>query len=192
MTFRHERQPQRSRSNTAGDHLLERHGRGADRGADGARRRRHGPAVSRRHHACIAGDAAVGPRPSAFSGSPRRPAESRYNIGRWRRTRPHRHRRPAAATSAVDVGLPPCWAWAPRPQLAWVHHRLLTDPSYASFCDVNQTLSCTNAYASPYGSLAGVPVARARRAVLRGRAAGARPDLAVAGQPRRTPPPTCS
>ncbi len=42
---------------------------------------------------------------------------------------------------------------------AWVHHRLLNDPSYASFCDVNQTLSCTNAYASAYGSVAGIPVA---------------------------------
>ena len=42
---------------------------------------------------------------------------------------------------------------------AWVHHRLLTDPSYASFCDVNSTLSCTSAYGSAYGSIAGVPVA---------------------------------
>jgi uncharacterized membrane protein/protein-disulfide isomerase len=42
---------------------------------------------------------------------------------------------------------------------ASVHYRLLTDPSYASFCDVNQTLSCTNAYASAYGSVAGIPVA---------------------------------
>ena len=36
---------------------------------------------------------------------------------------------------------------------------LLTDPSYASFCDVNSTLSCTSAYASEYGSVAGLPVA---------------------------------
>ncbi len=42
---------------------------------------------------------------------------------------------------------------------AWVHHRLLTDPSYASFCDVSSTLSCTSAYASAYGSVAGLPVA---------------------------------
>ncbi len=42
---------------------------------------------------------------------------------------------------------------------AWVHHRLLNDPAYASFCDVNQTLSCTSAYASAYGSVAGIPVA---------------------------------
>lgn len=42
---------------------------------------------------------------------------------------------------------------------AWVHYRLLNDPAYASFCDVNQTLSCTSAYASAYGSVAGIPVA---------------------------------
>jgi len=42
---------------------------------------------------------------------------------------------------------------------AWVHHRLLNDPAYASFCDVNEALSCTNAYASAYGSVAGLPVA---------------------------------
>jgi uncharacterized membrane protein len=42
---------------------------------------------------------------------------------------------------------------------AVVHHRLLTDPAYASFCDVNATFSCTNAYLSPYGTVAGVPTA---------------------------------
>ncbi len=42
---------------------------------------------------------------------------------------------------------------------AWVHHRLLADPTYASFCDVSSTLSCTSAYASAYGSVAGLPVA---------------------------------
>jgi uncharacterized membrane protein/protein-disulfide isomerase len=40
-----------------------------------------------------------------------------------------------------------------------VHHRLLTDPSYASPCDVNATFSCSQAYLSQYGSLGGVPVA---------------------------------
>jgi len=42
---------------------------------------------------------------------------------------------------------------------AVVHHRLLTDPGYASFCDVNATFNCTNAYMSAYGELAGVPTA---------------------------------
>lgn len=40
-----------------------------------------------------------------------------------------------------------------------VHYRLLTDPGYTSFCDVNATVSCTQAYLSPYGSFFGVPVA---------------------------------
>jgi uncharacterized membrane protein/thiol-disulfide isomerase/thioredoxin len=42
---------------------------------------------------------------------------------------------------------------------AYVHHRLLTDPAYASFCDVSATFNCTNAYLSAYGSVAGVPTA---------------------------------
>ena len=40
-----------------------------------------------------------------------------------------------------------------------VHYRLLTQPGYASFCDVNGTVSCTEAYLSRFGSLWGVPVA---------------------------------
>jgi uncharacterized membrane protein/protein-disulfide isomerase len=44
---------------------------------------------------------------------------------------------------------------------SYVHYRLLNDPGYASFCDVNPTVSCTQAYLSPYGSLFGVPVALA-------------------------------
>ncbi|HXH07904.1 MAG TPA: vitamin K epoxide reductase family protein [Vicinamibacterales bacterium] len=42
---------------------------------------------------------------------------------------------------------------------AVVHYRLLAEPNYVSFCDVTSTVSCTQAYASRYGSLAGVPVA---------------------------------
>jgi len=42
---------------------------------------------------------------------------------------------------------------------AFVHYQLLNDPTYASFCDVNATFSCTEAYSSRYGSVAGVPVA---------------------------------
>jgi uncharacterized membrane protein/protein-disulfide isomerase len=41
----------------------------------------------------------------------------------------------------------------------WVHYRLLTDPTYVSACDVSRTFSCSEAYTSPYGSVAGVPVA---------------------------------
>lgn len=42
---------------------------------------------------------------------------------------------------------------------AFVHYQLLNDPTYASFCDVNATFSCTEAYSSRYGSVGGVPVA---------------------------------
>ncbi len=42
---------------------------------------------------------------------------------------------------------------------SYVHYRLLTDVTYTSFCDVNTSVSCTQAYLSRYGSLWGVPVA---------------------------------
>src|SRR3954471_17045217 len=42
---------------------------------------------------------------------------------------------------------------------SYVHYHLLTDPGYSSFCDVNATVNCTQAYLSSYGSLFGVPVA---------------------------------
>ncbi len=42
---------------------------------------------------------------------------------------------------------------------SYVHYKLLTDVSYTSFCDVNTTMNCTQAYLSRYGSLWGVPVA---------------------------------
>jgi uncharacterized membrane protein/protein-disulfide isomerase len=41
----------------------------------------------------------------------------------------------------------------------YVHYTLLTDPTYTSFCDVNASVSCTQAYLSKYGSLIGIPVA---------------------------------
>lgn len=41
----------------------------------------------------------------------------------------------------------------------WVHYKILNDPLYASFCDVNATLNCTEAYTSRFGAFAGVPVA---------------------------------
>ena len=42
---------------------------------------------------------------------------------------------------------------------SYVHYQLLTDASYTSFCDVNASVSCTQAYLSQYGSVWGVPVA---------------------------------
>ena len=44
---------------------------------------------------------------------------------------------------------------------SYVHYRLMTDPGYSSFCDVNSTVNCAQAYLSPYGSFWGVPVALA-------------------------------
>lgn len=41
----------------------------------------------------------------------------------------------------------------------WVHYQILNDPLYASFCDVNATLNCTEAYTSRFGAFGGVPVA---------------------------------
>ena len=42
---------------------------------------------------------------------------------------------------------------------SWVHYRILNDPMYASFCDVNATFSCTEAYSSRFGAVWGVPIA---------------------------------
>jgi uncharacterized membrane protein/protein-disulfide isomerase len=42
---------------------------------------------------------------------------------------------------------------------SWVHYRILHDPLYSSVCDVNATFSCSEAYTSRFGSMAGVPVA---------------------------------
>ncbi|MBI3046971.1 MAG: thioredoxin domain-containing protein [Acidobacteria bacterium] len=41
----------------------------------------------------------------------------------------------------------------------YVHYWLLADPSYTSFCDVSETVSCEAVLTSRYGSLFGVPVA---------------------------------
>ena len=41
----------------------------------------------------------------------------------------------------------------------YVHYRMLADPSYTSFCDVNATVSCEAVLTSQYGSVLGVPVA---------------------------------
>jgi uncharacterized membrane protein/protein-disulfide isomerase len=41
----------------------------------------------------------------------------------------------------------------------WVHYNILRDPLYSSVCDVSATFSCTEAYTSRFGSMAGIPVA---------------------------------
>jgi uncharacterized membrane protein/protein-disulfide isomerase len=42
---------------------------------------------------------------------------------------------------------------------AYVHYHLIFDPRYASFCDINTTVSCTQVYLSRYSTMYGVPVA---------------------------------
>jgi uncharacterized membrane protein/protein-disulfide isomerase len=39
------------------------------------------------------------------------------------------------------------------------HYQFLVNPSYTSFCDVSETVGCSQAYLSRYGSILGVPVA---------------------------------
>jgi len=42
---------------------------------------------------------------------------------------------------------------------AWVHYKLLVDPTYQSPCDMSSSFNCSTVYMSKYGSVAGVPVA---------------------------------
>src|SRR6185436_7338699 len=41
----------------------------------------------------------------------------------------------------------------------YVHHKVLTDASYISPCDINEKFNCTQVYLSQYGSVKGIPVA---------------------------------
>ena len=41
----------------------------------------------------------------------------------------------------------------------YMHFQLANDPFYTSFCDVNASVSCTQLYQGPYGSVGGIPVA---------------------------------
>ena len=41
----------------------------------------------------------------------------------------------------------------------YVHYQLIADPTYVSFCDVSETVSCEAVYKSAYGTCRGVPVA---------------------------------
>src|SRR5882672_4845887 len=41
----------------------------------------------------------------------------------------------------------------------YVHYQILRDPAYASFCDINETVSCAAVLESPYATVRGVPVA---------------------------------
>jgi uncharacterized membrane protein/protein-disulfide isomerase len=61
--------------------------------------------------------------------------------------------RVAALTGFAVLGL------AASASSTWVHYQLLKNPAYSSFCDVSASVSCGEAYTSPFGSFAGVPVA---------------------------------
>ena|SRR5258705_5985232 len=41
----------------------------------------------------------------------------------------------------------------------YTHYHLIHDPAYHSFCDVSETISCTQVYASRFSTVGGVPVA---------------------------------
>ena len=41
----------------------------------------------------------------------------------------------------------------------YVHYRIIEDPTYTSFCDINETVSCEAVLQSPYATVRGVPVA---------------------------------
>ena len=42
---------------------------------------------------------------------------------------------------------------------AYTHYHLLYDPAYRSFCDVSETISCTQVYLSRFSTVRGIPVA---------------------------------
>jgi uncharacterized membrane protein len=42
---------------------------------------------------------------------------------------------------------------------AYTHYHILYDPTYRSFCDVNETISCTQVYLSRFSTVRGIPVA---------------------------------
>jgi uncharacterized membrane protein len=44
-------------------------------------------------------------------------------------------------------------------EAAYIHYRILFDPRYVSFCDVNATFNCSQVYLSRFGTVLGVSVA---------------------------------
>lgn len=41
----------------------------------------------------------------------------------------------------------------------YMHYQLVHDPTYSSFCDIDENVSCTQVYLSRFGSIGGIPVA---------------------------------
>ena len=59
----------------------------------------------------------------------------------------------------IGMAILACAGLAAAATSTYVHLRMLGDPGYASFCDINARVSCTQVYQSRYGSVLGVPVA---------------------------------
>lgn len=64
-----------------------------------------------------------------------------------------------ALTRTAALGASALLGLAASSASAWVHYRILNDPTYASFCDVSATFNCTDAYTSRFGAVGGVPIA---------------------------------
>ena len=73
----------------------------------------------------------------------------------------------------------------------WVHHQVISDPTYASFCDVSSSLSCTNAYTSRYGVVRRHLGGPARRAVSSPPYCCCSGSAPPPGRSGPTSPPTC-
>ena len=43
-------------------------------------------------------------------------------------------------------------------EAAYVHYRMFADPTYTAVCDINATISCTQVYASRFGTFQGISV----------------------------------
>lgn len=50
-------------------------------------------------------------------------------------------------------------AFAASAYASYAHYQMIQDPLYAAACDINQSVSCTDVFASTYGSVLGIPVA---------------------------------
>ena len=68
---------------------------------------------------------------------------------------------------------------------SYVHYQMLADPTYTSFCDVSATVSCTQAYLSPYRQPPRCAGGGPRRPLLHPRRADGRDGAAAAAHPGR-------
>lgn len=71
---------------------------------------------------------------------------------------------------------------------AYVHYRILVDPTYTSFCDVSSTMSCTQVYMSRYSTFRGVPVSVIAAIWFAGAALLALTGLVATGEARDSAP----